>query len=534
MRRFPWIRPLVAAYARDFASVASLFPGDPASPGAWASAVERVARAPRDRATLERVVSAQLERRAAPAEARAAARRLIEPASVAVITGQQAGLFGGPLYVLLKAATAIQMARRIEREYQIPAVPVFWADTEDHDWQEVRTASVLDANMAPVGITAGDVPGAGRQPVASLTLGDDMPAACDALGQALAPSEFTAEALALVRELYRPGARMAAAFASLLDRLLGRQGLVVCEGADPALKPLVAGLFVAELEAPGRTASLARQAGERMASLGHAPQVEAGEDLVALFYLDDQGRRPVKRRGAEFTIGDRTCSATALAAEATAHPERFGPNVLLRPLVQDRLFPTACFVAGPAELAYQAQLGDVYRAFGVEPPLLYSRASATLVDAAAIRFLERSQIPFEALQAQDDAALNRLLQSQLPAGIERAIADATGAIDGPMRQLALAVQGLDPTLAGAVDTTETRMRETLGTLHGKIIAAAKRKDESVRRQFNRTRGLLFPDGQPQERAVSLPFFLNRYGLSFPDRLIDTLPLDTGPHYVLQL
>jgi uncharacterized protein YllA (UPF0747 family) len=271
-----------------------------------------------------------------------------------------------------------------------------------------------------------------------------------------------------------------------------------------------------------------------MAALGHAAQVEVGEDMVALFYLDEQGRRPVKRRGPDFAIGDRTVSPAALQAEAAAHPERFGPNVLLRPLVQDRLFPTACFVAGPAELAYQAQLGEVYRAFGVEPPLLYSRASATLADAAAIRFLERSQIPFEAFQAQDDSALNRLLQSQLPAEIERAIAEATAAIDGPLRHLSVAVQDVDPTLTGAVNTTQSRMRETLATLHGKIIQAAKRKDESVRRQFLRTRGLLFPDGQPQERAVSLPYFLNRYGLSLPDRLLDTLPLDTGPHYVLQL
>jgi uncharacterized protein YllA (UPF0747 family) len=271
-----------------------------------------------------------------------------------------------------------------------------------------------------------------------------------------------------------------------------------------------------------------------MTALGHAPQVEAGDDLVALMYLDGEGRRPIRRRGADLAVGDQTWAVPAMRAEAAAHPERFGPNVLLRPLVQDRLFPTALFVAGPAELAYQAQLGGVYQAFGVERPLLYSRASATLVDAAAVKFLDRSGLALEALQAQDDSALNRLLERQLPAGLERGIAETGRLIDARLDEVASSVPLVDPTLAGAVDTTRTRMRETLSTLHGKIIQAAKRKDDTLRRQFTRTRSLVFPNGQPQERILAVPYFLNRYGPGLPERLIETLPLDTGHHYVLQL
>jgi bacillithiol biosynthesis cysteine-adding enzyme BshC len=534
MRRFPWIRPLVAAYASDFASVAPLFAGNPASPEAWRATIARVSAAPRDRARVEQAVSRQLDQRGAPQEARTAARRLADPSAVAVLVGQQAGLFGGPLYVLLKAITAIQMARMLEREHGVPTVPVFWVDSEDHDWAEVRTATVLDEHFAPLPVTAQDVPGAGRHPVGSLVLGSDIGAACAHLEQALAPSEFTADTLAVIRAWYRPGSAMGAAFAGLLDRLLGPHGLVVYEAADPGLKPLAGPVFVRELEHPGRTAALAREAGERMQALGHAPQVEPAEDSVSLFYLDGEGRRPIRRRGADFAIGDRTWSAADLGAEAGAHPERFSPNVLLRPIVQDTLFPTVCFVAGPSELAYQAQLSGVYRAFGVEPPLLQSRASATLIDAAALRFLERSQIPLEAFHAQDDAALNRLLESLLPPDIDRAIAEAGDVAAERVRALAGPVAQIDPTLTGALETTELRIRETLGTLQSKIVQAAKRKDETLRRQFSRTRALAFPSGQPQERTLSLPFFLNRYGLQLADRLLEILPLDTGKHYVVQL
>lgn len=534
MRRFPWIRPLVAAYASDFSSVSPLFAGDPASPASWTSTIARVSKAPRDRATLEQVLSRQLDRRGAPQEARAAARRLADPSAVAVLVGQQAGLFGGPLYVLLKAISAIQRARAIERDHGVPAVPVFWVDSEDHDWAEVRTATILDANGSPLSISAPDVPGAGRQPVASLAFGGDITTACTALEQALAPSDFTADTVAVIRAWYRPGSYVGSAFAGLLDRLLGSHGLVVCDAADPALKPLAARVFAQELQQPGRTAALALAAGKRMQQLGHAPQVEPAEDAMSLFYLDAEGRRPIRRHGPDFTIGDRTASGSELVAEATAHPERFSPNVLLRPIVQDVLFPTVCFVAGPSELAYQAQLGEIYRAFGVEQPLLQSRASATLLDAAGIKFLERSRMPLEALQPQDDAALNRLLESQLPPDVDRAIEEAGSAVAERIRALGAPVVRIDPTLSGALETTEQKIRETLGTLHNKIVQAAKRKDETLRRQFHHARAQTFPSGHPQEREIGFVTFLNKYGPGLVDRLAEALPTEMGTHWVITI
>jgi bacillithiol biosynthesis cysteine-adding enzyme BshC len=300
------------------------------------------------------------------------------------------------------------------------------------------------------------------------------------------------------------------------------------------VKPLAADLFVRELERPCATAKLARDAGAAMAALGHAPQVEPASDSVALFYLDGAGRRGIRWHGDEFTIGDAVRPAAEVRAEAAAHPERFSPNVLLRPLVQDRLFPTVCYVAGPSELAYQAQLGGIYREFGVEPPLLLSRASATILDAAAARFFERSQLPLEALQAQDESALNRLLESLLPPDLERAIDDVEQMVSERAGVLRATATKVDPTLSGAVDTTVDRIRDTLKSLQSKIVQAAKRKDETLRRQFTRTRALTFPDGQPQERALTLVFFLNRYGLSLGDRLLAALPPETGQHYVLTL
>ena len=355
--------------------------------------------------------------------ARQSAALLKDPASVAILTGQQAGVFGGPLYTLLKAVTALQVARRVREEHETPAVAVFWVDEEDHDWDEIRSAQILDAEFNPCRVTVPDVDGAGSQMVSRLVFDASINDAIAELERRLAPTEFTTEVLAQLRAHYRPGAGVARAFASWLDALLGHQGLVVFESADPAAKGLVGDLFVRELEHPGRTAALAHEAAAEMTRLGHQPQVEPGGDSVALFYLDEGGRQAIKRRDGSYAVGEDVRPAGALIDEVRSSPERFSPNVLLRPLVQDRLFPTVCYVSGPSELAYQAQLKRLYREFGVEVPLLYPRATATLLDSAALRFLDRHHLPLEALHAQDDSALNHVLESLLPPTIERALED---------------------------------------------------------------------------------------------------------------
>lgn len=533
-RRFPWIRPLVSDYAQNFDRLAPLFAGNPGDPEAWRSTIARVTRAPRDRAAIVSALEQQQARRGAPPEARESTAHLSSAASVAVVTGQQAGVFGGPLYTLLKAATAIQLARKVREEHGTVAVPVFWVDAEDHDWDEVRSARVLDAEFNVADVSVSDPPGARSLPVSSLVFDDGVSAAVDELQRVLAVTEFTAELTSALRRRYRPGITVGTAFAGWLEDLLGRHGLIVFEADDPAVKPVVADLFVRELERPCATSRLAREAGAMMKTLGHAPQVEPSEESVALFYLDGHSRRGIRWHGDQFTIGDLVRPAADVKAEAAAHPERFSPNVLLRPVVQDRLFPTVCYVAGPSELAYQAQLGGIYREFGVEAPLLCSRASATIVDSAAARFLERSRLPLEALHAQDESALNRWLESQLPPDLERAIDDLERLVDDRAEVLRATAARVDATLSGAVDTTVTRIRDTLKSLQGKIVHAAKRKDETLRRQFTRTRVLTFPAGDPQERSLTVVFFLNRYGLSLGDRLIAALPLETDQHYVLTL
>ena len=534
IRRFPWIRRLASDYAFDYARVADFFAGNPADTSAWRDAVARAASHARQRNTLVEVLQAQQRRRHASPEALAASATFADLRSVAVVTGQQAGLFGGPLFTLLKALTALQLAERVRAEHHVPAAAVFWVDAEDHDWDEVKTCHVLDTDVAERSISIGNIPGAHGGPVARVQLNDAITTALSELQAALPATEFTPALLDDLRGCYEPGAGMADAFSRWLERVLGPRGLVVFDSSDPAAKPLAAGVFVREIEHPGETARLATEAGAALSARGYHVQVTPHEASVALFHIN-AGREPIKATGGgTFHVGDGTFSKAALAERARQNPAEFSPNVLLRPIVQDTIFPTVCYVAGPNELAYLGQLRGVYNAFGLPMPLVQQRATATIVDSNAMRFLSKHDISLEALRAQDEAALNELLIAQMPASVEAAVQSAGDTLGQRMDALAREVLRIDPTLEGATRSTLSRMQDVLKKLHTKIVQAAKRKDETLRRQFHHAQAQAFPGGHPQERAVGFVTFLNKYGPGLVDRLIDGLPAEMGTHWVITI
>ena len=533
VRRFPWIRRLAADYAYDFRAVAPFFSGDPSDRTAWADAIARSQAYERRRADIAAVIAGQQQRRNAPPRARDAGRLLADSRTVAIVTGQQAGLFGGPLFTLLKALTALKLADQVSRDHNVPVVPVFWIDAEDHDWEEVRSCTVFDADLTPRTVSMPPRPGAEPAPVASIRLDDSVFDVLEEIERVLPQTAFREDLLKGLRRCYTPGTGMADAFGQWLEQVLGGRGLIVYDSSDAASKPLVSSVFARELSTPGQTVKLASLAGSDLIARGYHAQVQAQDDSAALFRIEG-GRRAIRRQDGQFIVGDERFPTDALLRQAMERPTGFSPNVLLRPVVQDTIFPTICYVAGPNELAYLGQLRGVYQHFGVPMPLMYPRASATLLDSAALRFLTRYKLPLEALQAQDEAALNELLRGQIPPVVEESFTVASQTIEQQMTRLVEAIPALDPTLEGAARSTLARMQHDLQTLHGKMIQAAKRRDETLRRQFIRARALAFPGGHAQERTIGFVSFLNQYGPALVERLDEELPLDLGRHWIVTI
>ena len=532
VRRFPGVTRLAAEYTTNFAALEPFFAGNPADETVWRDAIAARERPPGTTTALTTLLQAQQRARGAPAAAVAAAGRLAAPRSVAVVTGQQAGLFGGPLYTLFKAISAIRVARQVEQIHDVPAVAVFWVDAEDHDLDEIRSCGVLDADQRLERVSLSIVAARGT-PAAAVRLGDEVDAVVDALAVTLPHTDFTANLIADLRGAYATGRGLVDAFAVWLERLLGDLGLVVFDPSDPAAKPLVAELFEREITSAGTTTSLARAAGEALSQAGFHAQVEPQPDTVALFLLDDT-RRAIRRAGDRLRVGDELVDRTELLDRLRENAACLGPNVLLRPIVQDRLFPTVCYVAGPNELAYLAQLKRVYEHFDVPMPLIAPRISATLVDTAVLKFLRRHDITVETLQPQDESELNRLLGAQLPETVDQAMRAAADAIRDRMQSVRAAVADVDPTLSGATDSTLGRMERDLRNLQNKVVQAAKRRDQTLRRQFARAQTQIFPQGSPQERAVGMVYFLNKYGPALIDRLVTDPTLDARHHWVITI
>lgn len=531
LHRLPWASKLYRDYTNNYGGLETFYSGSPTDKKDWANIIDKRRRM-RPTTKVASALSAQLAGRGAPLESRKAAKSLAEPETVAIVTGQQAGLFGGPLFTLLKAITAIKLARQVADEHDTNVVPIFWVDAEDHDLDEISKCQLLDQNLELKSITL-TTTSKRRTTASSVRLEASCHETLAGLNELLPRTEFTSQLLTDLSDIYTEGTRIVDAFAQWLDKLLGPFGLVVFDASDPAVKPLVQSVFVDELKMPGETNRQASVSGAALVSRGYHSQVTPAEDTTALFHINDT-RQLIHVSGDDFLIEDRTIDANALLSEANSHPEHFSPNVLLRPIIQDTLFPTVAYVSGPSELAYLGQLRKVYERFRIPMPLIYPRTSATLVDRATLKFLNRYELDFEDLQPRDDSAINRILTSRLPAEIDVAINATDASIDKQLSVLESAVAAIDPTLTGVVKSTRNRMKRDLGTLKTKILQGAKRREETMRRQYDRARVQSFPGGQPQERNLSTVYFVNRYGPIFIERLLATLPTNPGRHWLINI
>ena len=531
LRQLTWTDPLTYDYCHNFKQLEAFYIGSPITPETLNHVIKTRQSWKTETTHIGDIVTKQLQSRSAPPQALKAAEQLKEKGTVAVLTGQQAGLFGGPLFTLFKSLTAIALARQIEKEHNISAVPIFWIDAEDHDLDEICTCNLLDSdsNLHRVDLELPQTH-SGR-PAESVLLPDSITQTIEALDKILPNTEFSKEILGQLIRTYSPGISLVEAFSRWLDIILGPMGLVVFDGSDKTAKPLVRSVFTQELQSRGKVSRLATLAGKEFSAHGYHSQVNPRRDTAAIFHID-KTRLPVKLRDNEFEIGNTIWTTKQLLDEVQRSPNSFSPNVLLRPLVQDTLFPTIVYVAGPSEVAYLGQLKQVYAEFKIPMPLIYPRLSATITDGATMKFLKRYKINFETLQGQDDSTLNQLLANHLPSDLDSIIKDTEQRVYDSLQKIKDEVPSVDPTLAETVKTTQKQMERSLQTLHGKIIKAAKRKNETLQRQFYRAQSLTFPKGKAQERNIAFLYFLNMYGPKLVDKLLVNLPLKIGKHYLL--
>lgn len=459
-------------------------------------------------------------------------QRLRDGAS-AVVTGQQVGLFGGPLYTLLKAATAIARARHAT-EAGFDTVPIFWLASEDHDFAEVAAVS-LPSREALQAIAIGPAPEV-AVPVGGIPLGQRIEASLAEVEGFLGSSDATA----LLREAYRPEATMAGAFGKLIARLFAPWGLIVIDAATRGFHALGSKVLEGAIRrADGLHMALADRDQELIARGYHA-QVKVTEQSSLLFLLDGStgARLPLRRvRGdgeTQWKAGGRRYTSAELLEILKVKHERISPNALLRPVFQDAILPTSAYIGGPAEIAYFAQSEVLYREILGRATAILPRLSATLVEPKIAAVMDRHELHLPDALTTADALAQRLGARAMPIEGKRKLSAAGNTLDTELMTVTEWMAQMDPALGRSANTAASKMRYQMNRLRRMAARYQLEKETSLARQAKAITDALYPAGQLQERAVGGIYFLATQGDRLLELLIHTAADACPGHKVLPL
>ena len=456
---------------------------------------------------------------------------------LAVVTGQQAGLFSGPLYTIYKALSAVKLAGCLTQR-QTKAVPVFWIATEDHDFPEVAKAEFIgrDCKLAEVEVSA-DLHREG-QPVGRVVIDNSIDAVLSQLLELLPSSEFTPDLEVVLRDAWRPGRSYGEAFARMMTTLLGKHGLVLLDPLDPRLKALAAPLYAKAALRAHDIATAIEVRSQRLVAAGYHAQVTASENSFPLFLHDDNGARHALIRSSDgkYTTKqtDESYTAEELSSRALAQPEKFSPNVTLRAVVQDYLLPTIAYYGGAAEIAYFAQTGEVYRLLERPTTPILPRSSLTMFERHTGRVLERYGLGLADLFAGPENVLKRVVEEYLGAETAQSFALTEGKVNSELDDLREKLRIVDPTLADALETGRRKINYQLEGLRTRFYRAQMARDEAAQRQLERAFDQLYPHKTLQERHINITSLLARHGRYVVDWIYNAINIGSNEHQIVYL
>lgn len=449
---------------------------------------------------------------------------LAQPGTVAVVTGQQVGLFSGPGYTVHKALTAARMAAELSAS-GIPAVPVFWLATEDHDFEEVNHVWACGPAHEPVKLTVDSGANGRPRPVGGI-----VPAAYPvaALRELLREFPYGEDVAAIVEESYQRGRSRGEAFASLLKRLLPRAGLILMDPMQPEVRALAAPFLREAVGLAPELSTLVMARNKALAEAGYHAQVHVEEKSSLLFLLERGERLALRREGDHYAAASRKYTAAELRSRAA----ELSPNALLRPVMQDYLLPTAAYVGGPAELAYLAQSEVIYRKLLGRFPLVLPRSGFTLLGGRGAKLMERYALRltdfFDSSAALREKIAQRLVPPQLNGSFVQTRAGMTAAMAGLDAEL----MAMDPSLKAALQKSRAKIFYQLGKIESKAAREALRRDERANADAAYLEGLLYPHQHLQERFYTILPFLAQHGPDLVDRLAHQICLDCPDHLIV--
>lgn len=448
--------------------------------------------------------------------------RFVDEGGYLVTTGQQPALFGGPLYSVYKALTAVRLAEALEARLDRPVLPLFWVASEDHDWEEANHADVIGADNELHRLEMPAPDGTRRPALHRIHLDGHIQQYVDQFAQLLPDTEFSSEYLTLLRESFRDGASIPEGFHRILGSLLGRYGLYFTDAAALEVKRRSGPVLLEELERGEEMEAVLRETAERLTAAGYDLQVPILRGALNLFLDGPLGRERIFREpnGLRLRASGTSLTTQEVRAAHERDPSALSPNVLLRPVVESALFPTLSYVGGPGEIAYFAQLGAYFQAHGIDMPVVHPRWSATAIESKIRKVLDKFEVDVGSLQRPFHEIAGEIAREEVPDEVRAALGRIRGAVGSGTGELQKATRAIDPTLKGPVQHMRSQTLAALDDLEKKIVQAVKRETDIALAQLEKAQIHLFPAGKPAERVQSPFYFLVRYGSGFLDALYE--------------
>ncbi len=462
-------------------------------------------------------------------------KKLSSKKTLAVVTGQQLGILGGPLYTFYKIISAIKLSQYLSERYSdYNFVPIFWLEADDHDFNEVRTIKIVDDSNSVISlgykdeIEEDDL----KQSVGKIVLDSSINDFFNKLDNSLRESDFKAQILDYLKNIYKEGSSFKEAFRKLIFDFFDKYGLIIFDPQESEVKKLLKPIFKKEITDFRIHTEQLVHVSATLEELYHA-QVKVKP--VNLFLSLEDGRYSIEPVENEFKLKRKRKSFTQdqLLELLETEPDKFSPNVLLRPICQDYLFPTAFYVAGPSEISYFAQIKPLYNIYDISQPIIYPRSSATILEGNVANSLEKYSVSINDIFIDIEKVKKKIINSVEESSVDDMFEEISNQIEASFDQLKEKLIDLDKTIADSSNRYRDKILSNINELKSKAEKAQQKKYEVTLRQIDRAAVHLFPNSNLQEREINFVYFANKYGDEFLKRVFEELQINKFEHQIIK-
>ena len=462
--------------------------------------------------------------------------KLSDKKTLTIVTGQQLGILGGPLYTFYKLITTIKLSRFLSERYNdYNFIPVFWLEADDHDFNEVRAIKIIDEgnSLLTIGYKEQFEEDDLKQSVGLINLDASINDFFEKLNNSIKTTDFKPIIFDRLKSIYKEGVSFKEAFKKLLFNYFDEYGLVIFDPQDVEVKKLLKPVFKKEITDFRTNTEKLVHTSATLEELYHA-QVKVKP--VNLFLRVDEGRYSIEPVDNEYRLRRKRKSFTQeqLLELLENEPNKFSPNVLLRPICQDYLFPTAFYIAGPSEIAYFAQLKPLYELYDIVQPIIYPRSSVTILENSIANSLEKHSVSINEIFIDVEIIKKKIINSVEESSVDEMFEGITNQIESTFDQLKEKLIDLDKTIADSSNRYRDKILSSVDELKSKAEKAQQKKYEVTLRQIDRAAVHLFPNSNLQEREINFIYFANKYGEDFLKKIFDELQINKFEHQVIKL